>query len=121
VPKADGRILVGTTVENAGFDPRPTVAGIGSLLERAPRLAPRLAGATMHSAWAGLRPATADGLPIIGRVGGWQGVVLATGHFRNGILLAPITAELVADLLLDAQTRLPTARFDPTRFFAHAA
>ena len=121
VPKPDGRILVGTTVEEAGFDPRTTVAGIGSLLEGAPRLAPRLAGATMRAAWAGLRPATADGLPILGRVGGWQGVTLATGHFRNGILLAPITAELVADLLLDGRTRLPTGRFDPARCVAHAA
>lgn len=121
VPKPDGRILVGTTVEDAGFDPRPTVDGIASLLERAPRLAPRLAAATVVSAWAGLRPGTADGLPIIGRVPGWQGITLATGHFRNGILLAPITAELVADLLLEGTTRFPISRFDPARFVPHAA
>ncbi|HEY9286826.1 MAG TPA: glycine oxidase ThiO [Candidatus Dormibacteraeota bacterium] len=121
VPKPDGRLLLGTTVEDAGFDPRPTVEGIASLLDRAPRLAPRLAGATVGAAWAGLRPGTADGLPIIGRVAGWDGVTLATGHFRNGILLAPITAELVADLLLEGRTRLPTARFDPARFLPHAA
>ena len=121
VPKPDGRILVGTTVEDAGFDPRPTVEGISSLLERVPRLAPRLAGATVLAAWAGLRPGTADGLPIIGRVAGWRGVTLATGHFRNGILMAPITAELVADLLLEGKTRFPTARFDPARFLPHAA
>lgn len=121
VPKPDGRMLVGTTVEEAGFDPRPTVEGIASLLDRAPRLAPRLAGATVVSAWAGLRPGTADGLPIIGRVAGWKRLTIATGHFRNGILLAPITAELVADLLLDGRTRLPTSPFDPARFLPHAA
>jgi glycine oxidase len=121
VPKPDGRIIVGTTVEDAGFDPRPTVQGIAGLLDRAPRLAPRLAGATVRAAWAGLRPGTTDGLPIIGRVAGRHGVTVATGHFRNGILLAPITAELVADLLLEGTTRLPTARFDPARFLPHAA
>ena len=121
VPKPDGRIVVGTTVEDAGFDSRPTVDGIAALLDRAPRLAPRLAAATVHSAWAGLRPGTADGLPIIGRVAGWRGVTLATGHFRNGILLAPITAELVADLLLEGKTRLAISRFDPGRFLPHAA
>jgi len=121
VTKPDGSTLLGTTVEEAGFDPRPTVQGIASLLERAPRLAPDLAEATIVSAWAGLRPATPDGLPIIGRAPGWHGLTLATGHFRNGILMAPITGELVSDLLHRDQPRLPISRFDPCRIVVDAA
>jgi glycine oxidase len=119
--KPGGVTLVGTTVEEVGFDARPTVNGIASLLERAPKLVPRLADATVVNAWAGLRPGTPDGLPIIGQPRGWEGVTLATGHFRNGILLAPITGELVADLLQGQTPRLPIARFDPSRFVPHAA
>jgi glycine oxidase len=119
--KPGGVTLIGTTVEEVGFDARPTVKGIASLLERAPKLVPRLADATVVSAWAGLRPGTPDGLPIIGQPRGWRGVTLATGHFRNGILLAPITGELVADLLQGQTPRLPIARFDPGRFVPHAA
>jgi glycine oxidase len=121
VTKPDGRTLVGTTVEEAGFDARPTVNGINSLLARAPHLAPKLAQATVLSAWAGLRPGTPDDLPIIGQLRGRRGVVVATGHFRNGIILAPITAELLSDLLLRRQPRLDLTPFEPDRFLAHAA
>jgi glycine oxidase len=119
--KADGTTYVGTTVEEAGFDARPTVAGIASLLALAPRLVPRLADATFTSAWAGLRPGSVDGRPLIGRVPGWQGVTMAAGHFRGGILLAPITGELVADLLANRRPRLPVDDFDPGRFLVRAA
>lgn len=119
--KPDGSTYVGTTVEEAGFDARPTVAGIGRLLQLAPRLVPRLAEATFARAWAGLRPATPDGLPLLGRIPGWQGVSLAAGHFRNGILLAPITGELIADLLARRRPRLALDAFDPGRFLVRAA
>lgn len=119
--KADGTTYVGTTVEEAGYDARPTAAGIAGLLALAPRLVPRLADATFTAAWAGLRPGTADGLPLIGRVPGWQGVTLAAGHFRDGILLAPITGELVADLLANRRPRMPVDDFDPGRFLVRAA
>lgn len=121
ITKADGATYVGTTVEEVGFDARPTAAGVARLLAMAPRLVPRLADATFTAAWAGLRPGTADGRPLIGRLPGWQGVAVAAGHFRNGILLAPITGELVADLLADRRPRLPLDDFDPGRFLVRAA
>jgi glycine oxidase len=121
ITKADGATYVGTTVEEAGYDARPTAAGIAGLLSLAPRLVPRLGDATFTAAWAGLRPGTADGRPLIGRIPGWQGVMLATGHFRAGILLAPITGELVADLLVNRRPRLPVDDFDPGRFLVRAA
>ena len=121
ITKPDGTTYVGTTVEEAGYDARPTAAGIARLLALAPRLIPRLGDATVTGAWAGLRPGTADGRPLIGRVPGWQGVTMAAGHFRNGILLAPITGELVADLLAGRRPRLPVDDFDPGRFLVRAA
>jgi len=119
--KPDGSTYVGTTVEEAGYDVRPTAAGIAGLLANAWRLIPRLADATFVSAWAGLRPGTADGLPLLGRIPGWQGVTIAAGHFREGILLAPITGELMADLLARRRPRLPLDAFDPARFLSRAA
>src|SRR6266851_1122285 len=109
--KPDGLTYVGTTVEDAGYDARPTAAGIAGLLAMVPRIAPRLADATFASAWAGLRPGTSDGLPLLGRLPGWHGVTVAAGHFRDGILLAPITGELVADLLARRRPRLPLDAF----------
>jgi glycine oxidase len=119
--KPDGLTYVGTTVEDAGYDARPTVAGIAGLLALVPRLVPRLANATVSSAWAGLRPGTSDGLPLLGRPPGWHGVILAAGHFREGILLAPITGELVADLVAHRRPRLALDAFDPGRFLVRAA
>ena len=119
--KPDGLTYVGTTVEDAGYDARPTAAGIAGLLAFVPRLAPRLADAAFSSAWAGLRPGTPDGLPLLGRIPGWQGVSLAAGHFRHGILLAPITGELITDLLARRRPRLALDAFDPGRFVVRAA
>jgi glycine oxidase len=119
--KPDGSTIVGTTVEDVGFDSRPTAAGIASLLTLAPQLAPRLADATFVGAWAGLRPGTADGMPLIGRLPGWRGVILAGGHFRNGILLAPITGEVVTDLVARRRPRVSLEAFDPARFVVRAA
>ena len=101
VPWTDGTLLVGATVEDAGFDQRTTVAGVRELMEAASRLLPAAGDATFVEARAGLRPSTADGLPLIGRSRTNPSVVYATGHYRNGVLLTPLTAEMVADLVID--------------------
>lgn len=100
VPWLDGTLLVGATVEDAGFDERVTVGGVRALVAAASALLPGVGEATFVEARAGLRPATPSGLPIIQRSVKHPGVVHATGHYRNGILLAPLTARLVAELVL---------------------
>lgn len=100
VPKRDASVVVGATVERVGFDRRVTAGGVASLLDGAARLAPALDGSRFRRAWAGLRPATPDDLPTVGLAPGWEGLWLAAGHTRNGVLLAPVTAELVTDLVL---------------------
>ena len=96
VPRDDGRLLIGATVESAGFDERVTAEGIHALLAAALAAAPSLAGFALTESWAGLRPGTPDGRPVLGPTP-TEGLFLATGHYRNGILLAPATARLVAD------------------------
>jgi glycine oxidase len=98
VPRGDGRLIVGATVEEMGFDSAVTAAGVHELLREAYRLLPDVAEMELVDAVAGLRPGTPDNLPLVGP-GAVDGLVLATGHFRNGILLAPLAAEAVADLL----------------------
>ena len=114
VPRADGRIVVGATEEWAGFTAETTEAGISGLRAAAARLVPALADWPLQSAWAGLRPVSADGLPLLGRAPGWDNVHVATGHGRNGILMAPWSAAFLAPALLFG-TPLPAA-FDPARF-----
>src|SRR5205085_9865198 len=89
VPRADGRVLVGSTEEEAGFDARPTAGAIAGLLEFAAELVPSLADAPLEKCWAGLRPGTPDGLPFLGPVPGLENVFVAAGHFRSGIPLPP--------------------------------
>ena len=98
VPRDDGRLLIGATVEALDFDTRVTAGGMHALLHAALAALPVLRELTVAETWAGLRPGTADGLPYIGETS-LSGYFVATGHFRNGILLAPATASLVADLL----------------------
>jgi glycine oxidase len=98
VPRDDGRLLVGATVESAGFDTRVTAAGVYELLHAALAAAPALGGFTIGESWAGLRPGSPDGRPFLGATP-LDGLYLATGHYRNGILLAPATATLVADAI----------------------
>ena len=100
VPWLDGTLLVGATVEQVGFDERVTAGGVQTLLNAASAVLPGIGDATFVEARVGLRPSTPSGLPIIGRSAQHAAVVYATGHFRNGILLAPLTATLVADLIL---------------------
>jgi glycine oxidase len=114
--KADGSIWVGGTMEEVGFDRRITAAGVGQMLQCAAGLIPDLADATFLRAWVGLRPGSPDGMPILGAVPGWKGITLATGHFRNGILLAPITGQLIADLVLEQRLDPLMAPFSIARF-----
>ncbi len=100
VPWADGTILVGATSEDVGFDERATAEGVQGLLSSAAGLIPSLASATFVDVRVGLRPGTADGLPILGP-GSDPRVVYAAGHFRNGVLLAPLTARLIGDYVLE--------------------
>ena len=100
----DGRVLpvlVGATVEEVGFDERTTAAGVRDLLDAVCELLPEAWGATFIEARVGLRPATADGLPFLGPSSVSERIVYATGHYRNGVLLAPLTAELIANLISD--------------------
>ncbi|EIM05726.1 glycine oxidase [Planococcus antarcticus DSM 14505] len=99
VPKKGGRIIVGATVIPNTFNQQVTVEGVSLLMENAKKLVPPIAQAEWEGAWAGIRPQTADGLPYLGEHPGYRGLFIATGHFRNGILLAPITGEVMADLV----------------------
>src|SRR3989475_2417867 len=98
VPKGDGTIIAGGTEEDSGFDDRPTVEGIASLLTFAQKLVPALARASLQRVWAGLRPLTSDGRPIVA-ISEVRNLIVATGHHRKGILLAPFAAEQVAELI----------------------
>lgn len=116
IPAADGRVLVGATVEQAGFDCCVTPAGLRELLNAAIAAIPSLADTPIVETWAGLRPGTPDDLPILGPDPDVAGLVYATGHFRNGILLTPITAELVGDLVTGQDPAVPLEPFSPARF-----
>jgi glycine oxidase len=115
VPRNDGRILAGATVEYAGFDKRTTAGGIEKVLSAAIDLAPGLADARIEETWAGLRPDSPDHLPILGPAD-LDGLLLATGHFRSGILLTPITARLVREWIMEQRVSVDWDRFSPLRF-----
>ena len=116
VPRLDGSILVGATVEDAGFDERTTEAGIQGLLNAVHALLPETKTARLIEARVGLRPATPDELPVIGPDPAVPGLIHASGHYRNGVLLAPITAKLVGDLIVDGIEDKSLAHFRPDRF-----
>ncbi len=115
VPRADGRLLVGATVEYAGFEKAVTPGGIGRLLTDAVRMIPELAAAPIVETWSGLRPDTPDHLPVLGPVD-VEGLWFATGHFRNGILLAPATARALGEWITEGKTSLPVEPFSAMRF-----
>lgn len=114
-PRDDGRIIVGSTQERVGFRKAVTVRGIHGLLGGAMALVPALAEAEIARTWSGLRPSTPDGAPLLGR-GGVRGLVVAAGHFRNGILLAPITGEVVRALVVGEAPPVDIAPFAVGRF-----
>jgi glycine oxidase len=113
VPRSDARILVGATVAERGFDARVTAGGVHDLLDAALAVAPALSSFAVVETWAGLRPATQDGKPYLGATA-IDGYVVATGHFRNGILLAPVTGRSIADLIVDGDAP-GLAAFSPLR------
>ena len=118
VPWPDGSMLVGATIEDAGFDERATVAGVASLIEAVAGVLPEARNAGFEAVRVGLRPGTPDDLPVVGRSAAAPGLVHATGHYRNGVLLAPLTARLVADLVLDGREDPLLAAVSPARFVA---
>lgn len=111
VPRADGRILVGSTEEDVGFDKSNSVAGIHGLMHLAFKLVPALMNAPLEKTWAGLRPGSKDGLPTIGCVPGWDNVYVAAGHFRAGIQLSPGTALMLTEMILGRPETIPAHTF----------
>jgi len=115
VPRADGRLIVGATVEEKGFDTTVTAGGIHDLLREAYRLIPEVAELELAETTAGLRPGTPDNAPLIGS-SATEGLLIATGHFRNGVLQAPLTADCMAALLAGDDPPVDLAPFSPRRF-----
>jgi len=115
VPRNDGRIIAGSTIERTGFDRDVTAGGIQKILSGAMLLVPALEKARIEETWAGLRPDSPDHLPIIGATD-VDGLLMATGHFRSGILLAPITARLIGEWVTKQKVSLDWERFSPMRF-----
>ncbi len=116
VPRQDGRLLAGSTSENAGFARCVTAGGIASILRHALEISPAITNLPIVDTWAGLRPRAADGLPVLGPCGEIDGLFYATGHYRNGILLAPLTAELISEAIVAGVASPLLAPFSPDRF-----
>ncbi|MEA2551947.1 MAG: glycine oxidase [Fimbriimonadaceae bacterium] len=116
VPRDDGSVLVGATSEEAGFDERITDEAIEALLEKAVDLYPPAKEFTFTDTWASLRPGTPDDMPVMGRLPTLGNAYVASGHYRNGILLAPITAKLMAELVINGKEPEMLAPFSPARF-----
>jgi len=118
VPRDDARpqkLVAGSTLENAGFEKGITAGGLAGILNAVTEMVPSLAGAAIVETWSGLRPDTPDHLPVLGPTD-LKGLTIATGHYRNGILLAPITAKLICEWLTERRTSLPLEPFSPMRF-----
>jgi len=115
VPRSSGKILVGATVEDAGFDKSVEPEVVKKLHRAAAVLIPELASASVVQSWAGLRPGTPDDLPVMGETE-TRGILISSGHFRNGILLAPVAAKIMADLITGAPVGIDISPFSPARF-----
>lgn len=112
VPRADGRVLLGSTLEDRGFDKAVTCQGVHQITGMAMALVPGLQSARLTHTWSGLRPASHDNQPLLG-AGPLKGLFFATGHYRNGILLTPITAQILCDLLLEKEAHMDISPFSP--------
>jgi glycine oxidase len=119
VPRADGRIAVGSTVEEAGFDKHVDPATVLRLHQSAADLLPALGEARLHESWTGLRPGTPDGFPIMGKTP-IENYFVSTGHYRNGILLAPASALVMSNMIADQDTMLDISALSPMRFITNA-
>lgn len=116
-PKKDGKIVIGATEDESGFQRHVTLSGLASVLAGVMPYVPALHGAAFLEAWGGLRPATADGKPLLGAIPGWDCLSIAGGHFRNGILLSPVTAKLMANFIEKGKAE-PLSPFLPERFLS---
>jgi glycine oxidase len=114
VPRKHGRLLAGSTSEHVGFDKRVTEEGREAILAAATEIAPAVKSLVVKDSWAGLRPRASDNLPVLGPCAEIEGVFYATGHYRNGILLAPVTGELIARAIIENEA-IPN-EFSPNRF-----
>ncbi|HVA02049.1 MAG TPA: glycine oxidase ThiO [Terriglobia bacterium] len=117
VPRSGKNVVAGTTAEYIGYEKAVTAEGLQKILQGVSRIAPLIKKARFHRAWSGLRPDTKDHYPILG-YGELKNLVFATGHFRNGILLTPMTAKLIAELILTGTASLPLEAYSPGRFAA---
>jgi glycine oxidase len=116
VPRRDGRLLAGSTMEEAGYNKAVTLAGLDKIARGAAAIVPALGAAAFREAWAGLRPATRDLLPVLGFSPSVSNVLWAAGHFRSGILLSAITGEIIADLVKGRRPAVELAAFSAARF-----
>jgi len=119
LPREDGQTYVGATVEEAGYRKRTTASGLRGLRTGVAALVPSLAGAKQRRAWAGLRPATPDELPIMGRLPGWRNAWVSSGHFRSGIMLAPVSGQLLARAIITGREDALPLELSPERFEHH--
>jgi glycine oxidase len=120
IPRSDGRMLIGATAEEAGFDKHTVPETITKLRQAALDLVPKLADARILEAWAGLRPGTPDGLPILGATP-TPGYFVATGHFRDGIMLAPVTAKLMGQIMAGQRPEIDVSKLSVDRFVNYVA
>ncbi|HEU5238997.1 MAG TPA: glycine oxidase ThiO [Pyrinomonadaceae bacterium] len=118
IPRSDGRLLAGSTTETAGFEKRVTDEGVYAINSMAVEILPALAWLPVDTSWAGFRPCAKDGLPVLGPTKQIDGLFYATGHYRNGILLAPITGELIAEAIISRSSPALLSAFSPDRFEA---
>lgn len=118
VPRPDGEILLGATEEEGNYDPRPTLAGVNRLTEAALEVVPAAGAFVVEGVWAGLRPAAPDRHPIVGWAPGVDRLMIATGHYRNGVLLGPLTGRRVAKQITEGTPAREFAPFGPQRFSA---
>jgi glycine oxidase len=116
IPRRDGRVLFGSTMEHSGFLKQTTAAAREELLQAAAELLPRLAGLPVERHWAGLRPGSPNGTPLVGRLPGVDNLYMNAGHFRNGVVLAPASARLLANLLLQRPPVLDPDLYRPELF-----
>jgi glycine oxidase len=122
VPRQDGRLLAGSTSEHAGFTKQVTAGGINQIIANAHEISPKILNLPIVDTWSGLRPRAPDGLPVLGPCGEIDGLFYATGHYRNGILLAPVTGELIAEAVVTGRVSPLLAAFSPNRFdLAHVS
>lgn len=121
VPRRSGLIIAGSTTERVGYDKRITAGGIASIIAHAIEIAPHLSEQAIVETWAGLRPHAPDALPVLGCDPQVKGLIYATGHYRNGILLTPITAKAISELVIKGESSISLAPFSPARFVIGSA